>query len=162
MQKIDKGDEPECFTRWKSQHPGARYRDIKERQGEVKRAIRLACRSEQRGLCAFCCRPIGLDNSHNAHLESQDMHSELSLNWDNIVASCDSRNSCGKSQGNNSLPLSPLMEECEHELVFYQSGSVKGLAERAKEAIRILNLDCDELRSRRKKAIRDFLYGTEC
>lgn len=54
------------------------------------------------------------------------------------------------------------MEECEHELVFYQSGRVKGLAERAKEAIRILNLDCDELRSRRKKAIRDFLYGTEC
>ncbi|WP_255343991.1 hypothetical protein [Enterobacter sp. MGH 14] len=46
------------------------------------------------------------------------------------------------------MPLTPFMSECETELEFTLSGKVRGLTDRAKETIRVLNLG-DELQSNR-------------
>lgn len=159
MQKITKKEEPFELSQWKCQNPSGRYNELER---IIRYAIRSACVSEQFGLCAFCCAPIKPEkDSHNAHLKSQDQFPQYSLEWDNIVASCNALKSCGKYQKNICPPLSPLMEECESELQFSITGKVVGLTERADSTIRILNLNSPALIDRRKKAIIAFLYLNE-
>lgn len=157
MRKINKESEPQALLDWKRNHPHGRYKDVANT--DISFAIRKACIQEQYGLCAFCCVPIDTISSHNAHLQSQHHFPQKSLLWDNIVASCNNQDSCGKHQKEQDLPLSPLMEECEKELKFYINGKVKGLTQRAQEAIEILNLNNETLRRRRKQCINDFFLS---
>lgn len=159
MRKISKRSEPQKLLDWKRKHRHGSYRDIANT--DISFSIREACIQEQYGLCAFCCVSICADasSSHNAHLQSQHHFPQKSLFWDNIVASCNNGNSCGKHQKDQELPLSPLMEECEREVKFCLSGKVKGLTVRADEAIRILNLNDETLCQRRKRSINDFLFS---
>lgn len=76
----------------------------------------------------------------NEHLLCRDLHPNLSLAFDNIVASCTTPGQCDASKGNGTIPLSPLMAECEEELRFLVSGRVEGLTPRAIETIGVLNL----------------------
>lgn len=155
MKKIIKNNEPQELRSWKRKNPCGRYGEI---GWKIRQKIRSACISEQYGLCAFCCTPILDGTCHNAHLFSQDNYPHLSLDWNNIVASCNNETTCGTCQGTQVVPITPLMDECEIELIFYQSGRVKGITKRAQETIRILNLDSEKLKVRRKRAIEDFLY----
>lgn len=158
MKKIIKHDEPEDLNSWKRKHSHGRYDEI---DSTIRQSIRASCITEQYGLCAFCCTPILKDTCHNAHLLSQHTYPQYSLNWDNIVASCNSDATCGTCQGTHIIPITPLMDECETEFIFYQSGRVEGITTRAQETIQILNLNCDILKNRRKSVIRDFLYTNE-
>lgn len=157
MRYITKENEPPELVRWKRKNPGKHYKDLSEVE---RQAIRRECVREQYGLCAFCCTRITASgrDAHNAHLQSQTHFPQRSLDWTNIVASCNNRATCGSSQEHATPPLSPLMRECETELLFYVSGRVEGLTDRAQKAIELFQLDCDQLRSKRKKAISDFLY----
>lgn len=156
MRKINKKSEPQDLLDWKKRNSHGYYKDLANT--DISFAIRKACVQEQYGLCAFCCVPIDAtaSSSHNAHLQSQHHFPQKSLFWDNIVASCNNQDSCGKHQKEQDLPLSPLMEECEQELKFYIDGKVIGLTQRAQKAIEILNLNNEILRRRRKQCIDDF------
>lgn len=160
MRHITKGNEPPELVSWKRKNPGKHYGDLSEME---RQAIRRECVSEQRGLCAFCCTRITASgrDAHNAHLQSQADFPQHSLDWTNIVASCNNRETCGSSQGHTTPPLSPLMPECETELRFHLSGRVTGETPRARETIKLFQLDGDQLRNRRKKAIDDFFYINE-
>lgn len=157
MQKITKGNVPPELRAWKEKNPRRHYADLSDCE---RRAIRRDCVREQRGLCAFCCARITADasSSHNAHLQSRTRFPKYSLDWTNIVASCNNRATCGSHQGQDTPPLSPLMPECETELRFYVSGRVEGLTKRARETIDLFNLNEKLLCLKRKKAIGDFLY----
>ncbi len=137
MRKIDKDVEPQVLTRWKRSNGELRYRDL---PSEERRAIRFACFTEQYGLCAYCCQLITVDNSHNEHVEAQDRVPSRTLDFANIVASCERPAQCGHGRGTRPLALTPLMAECETELKFYLSGLVEGRTERAKACVEILNL----------------------
>ncbi|MGY2289433.1 TIGR02646 family protein [Pseudomonas sp. SDO528_S397] len=165
MRKITKTDEPAALTQWKRNNPRGRYADLTH---EVRAPIRQACIEEQHGLCAYCCHAITFDTAHNEHVDAQDGAQHRTLDYANMVASCNHARQCGKAHGHQILPLTALMEECETELKFYLSGRVEGLSPRAVTSIRVLNLgDCREnnraLFSARK-AILDtllFEYGME-
>lgn len=156
MQKITKGNEPPELQKWKRKNSGKRYADLSDCE---RRAIRRDCVREQFGLCAFCCVRITADasSSHNAHLQSQSRFPQYSLDWTNIVASCQNEKSCGKHQEQDTPPLSPLMPECETELRFDVSGKVEGLTDRARETIDLFNLNEKALCLKRRNAISDFL-----
>lgn len=160
MRHITKENEPPELVRWKRKNPGKRYKDLSEVE---RQAIRRECVREQYGLCAFCCTRITASgrDAHNAHVQSQTDSPQRSLDWTNIVASCNNGETCGSSQGHATPPLSPLMPECETELCFHLSGKVTGETPRARESIELFQLDCDQLRNKRKKAISDFLYINE-
>lgn len=85
----------------------------------------------------------------NEHLLCRDHHPRLSLDYDNIVASCTTPGQCDDAKGNRSAPLSPLMDECEHELRFLVSGRVERLSPRATETIAVLNLGDHENHNRK-------------
>lgn len=137
MRKINKDVEPETLTRWKRQNSTLRYRDLPSQES---RAIRSSCITEQYGLCAYCCQSITVDDAHNEHVEAQDSAPNRTLDFANIVASCQRPHQCGHGRGTKLLPLTPLMAECETELKFYLSGLVTGRTERAQLSIEALNL----------------------
>ncbi|MEB0041142.1 MULTISPECIES: TIGR02646 family protein [unclassified Pseudomonas] len=141
MRKIVKGVETLELSAWKRANPGKRYQDLQGNKG-VKGSIRKACVSEQFGLCAYCCQEVSSEevSAHSEHVEAQARAPHRTLDFSNIVASCNRKKQCGDAHGSQILPLTPLMEECESELIFEMSGKVRGLTERAQTSIRVLNL----------------------
>lgn len=137
MRKITKGDEPEALAQWKRKNPKGRYPDLTH---EPSSSIRQACVEEQYGLCAYCCHEITAENARNEHVQAQKLAPKRTLDFSNIVASCDRPKQCDKAHAHQILPLTPLMDECETELKFYMSGRVEGLTPRAAIAIQVLNL----------------------
>lgn len=133
MRKIDKGMEPQSLTRFNRSDNTSRYRDLPP---EESRSIRSSCISEQYGLCAYCCQSITIDDAHNEHVEAQDRAPNRTLDFSNIVASCQRPHQCGHGRGTQPLPLTPLMAECETELKFYLSGLVAGQTERPRLLLR--------------------------
>jgi len=157
VQKIVKRNEPEKLTQWKRHHPNGHYQDLHQ---EERQAIRQASLKEQYYLCAYCCCRIDEENSHNEHVQPQQIAPKQTLNFHNIVASCNKSEQCGKAHGAKTIPLTPLMDECETELKFYLSGKVEGLTERAIESINILNLGDGNkgLINKRKQLVETLIY----
>jgi len=145
VRKINKGQEPESLVRWKRKNPNKRYQDL---DAEVRQEVRAACVSEQFHLCAYCCQRISVERSVNEHLQARAIAPQRDLDFNNIVASCDTKDQCDAAHKSQLLPLTPLMDECEMELKFKFSGRVEGVTERARETIHVLNLG-DESRNNR-------------
>nr|WP_277931876.1 MULTISPECIES: retron system putative HNH endonuclease [unclassified Pseudomonas] len=125
------------MTQWKRANPRGRYPDLTR---ESSKSIRQACVEEQHGLCAYCCHEITPENARNEHVQAQKIAPNRTVDFSNIVASCDRPRQCDKAHAHQVLPLTPLMDECETELKFYISGRVEGLTPRAATAIQVLNL----------------------
>ncbi len=146
MRTINKGSEPSSLTDWKQANPHKHYRQLTE---EVRRTIRQHALKEQFYLCAYCCQRIqDIDVCHNEHIEAQTLSPKRTVDFTNIVASCNTHNQCGDAHKSQCLPLTPLMKECETELRFKISGRVEGLSKRAMTAIEVLNLGDHEKNNR--------------
>ncbi|WP_073524160.1 retron system putative HNH endonuclease [Pseudomonas fluorescens] len=137
MRKITKGNEPAELTKWIRDNPKGRYSDLTH---EERNSIRQGCIEEQHGLCAYCCHAITQETAHNEHVAARETHPHRTLDYSNIVASCNRSKQCGKAHTHQALPLTSLMDECETELKFYLSGRVEGLSPRAITSIQVLNL----------------------
>ncbi len=143
MRAISKGPEPSSLTSWKKRNPHGVYDDLdKTEEGRMIRAtIREHALKEQFYLCAYCCQRIqDISACHNDHVEAQHLNHRRTLDFSNIIASCNTSNQCGDAHKSHHLPLTPLMTECETELRFKISGRVEGLSDRAIQMIRVLNL----------------------
>jgi uncharacterized protein (TIGR02646 family) len=146
VRKINKQDKCEALEAWKKRNPGSQYSDIDD---ATRRSIREFLLREQYGLCAFCCQSIaGIEYCHNEHLRAQATNNAETLNYENIVASCNTKRQCGAAHGSRPLLLTPVMPECETELRFKLSGRVEGLTDRSKDAIQVLNLGDSEENNR--------------
>ncbi|POD70018.1 hypothetical protein BKM17_24680 [Pseudomonas syringae group genomosp. 3] len=148
MRKIEKGSLV-VLEQWARSNKGKKYADLAGRE-DIKDAIRHACVREQHGLCAYCCRSITpyKDSAHNEHVEAQRLAPNRTLDFQNIVASCNQPGRCGNAHGHQLLPLTPLMVECETELQFELSGLVEGKTDRAQDCIKVLNLGSDQASNR--------------
>jgi uncharacterized protein (TIGR02646 family) len=147
MRAIRKEIEPPLLKAWKRANPNKLYQDLPD---EIRRTIRQSALEEQFYLCAYCCQQIeNIDDCHNEHIEAKkDLQPQRSLDFTNIVASCNTKNQCGNAHQSQPLTLTPLMEECETELRFKISGRVEGLNDRAIATIQVLNLGDDEKNNR--------------
>lgn len=146
MRTISKGSEPSSLTAWKRTNPYGRYNHLTE---NIRRIIRQHALEEQFYLCAYCCQQIqNIDTCHNEHVEAQSLNPGRTLDFSNIVASCNTSNQCGDAHKSQHLPLTPLMPECETELRFKISGRVEGLSDQAIVAIQVLNLGDHEKNNR--------------
>jgi uncharacterized protein (TIGR02646 family) len=148
MRKIVKIDVPEGFARWVKQKPNDKTENqwfqelYEQKKWEVVSALSNHNSKEQFYLCAYCCDRISgeLDDTVNEHVEARRIAPRRSLDYTNIVASCKKRYQCDASHKDQSLPLTPFMDECDIELKFKISGRVEGTTDRAVESIRVLNL----------------------
>ncbi|MCG6341261.1 TIGR02646 family protein [Vibrio fluvialis] len=149
MRKITKraAFEPDSLGVWKRRNPNGVYADLTEVE---RQDIRTECSKEQFFICAYCCKPISGSNldTMNEHVESRKIAPNRSLDFSNIVGSCTTRGQCDDSHGSQHLPLTPFMDECETEFEFTLSGKIRGLTDRAKETIKVLNLGDELARNR--------------
>lgn len=146
MRTISKGAEPSNLTAWKRINPHGRYNQLTE---DIRRIIRQHALEEQFYLCAYCCQRIqDIDDCHNEHVEAQNLNPGRTIDFSNIVASCNTPNQCGDAHKSQQLLLTPLMAECETELRFNISGRVEGLTNRAIDTIQVLNLGDHEKNNR--------------
>ncbi|MEQ5390588.1 MULTISPECIES: retron system putative HNH endonuclease [Proteus] len=163
MRRISKRNdyEPASLTQWKRQNKHKKYADL---TSEIRTEIREELLEEQFYLCGHCCQQIkSVHDCHNEHIEPQQLAQKRTLDFTNLIASCNAKKQCGDSHKHHSLPLTPLMDECETELKFSISGRVNGVTSRAEKAIEILNLGSSThpnnlLINKRKNAIEQILF----
>lgn len=144
MRAISKGPEPSDLKAWKRKNPCGCYENL---PSSIRQTIRQNALEEQFYLCAYCCQRISSadgNECHNEHVEAQSSNPKRTLDFSNIVASCNTLKQCGRAHKSRPLPLTPLMAACEKELKFRISGRVEGLTDRARTTIEVLNLgDCE-------------------
>jgi uncharacterized protein (TIGR02646 family) len=165
MRHIQKTEEPQSFTEWKaieSQTPNCTYENLKNPQ---KRYLHEALLQEQGYLCCYCKMQIERQDSHIEHVKPQNPYTELSLDYFNMLASCQGENTpplkksihCGQKKGNELLTISPLDLNCTEFFRYTEAGEIVPDQHRndeaAKNAIDILGLNIDKLIRLRKSAI---------
>lgn len=150
MKYIRKTTEPQCSTDWKVNNPNiVNYGSKNKKLQDLRVCIRRECLTEQHGLCGYCCMVVSEYNhnnrgsgGHNEHVIPQCSGHD-SLDYSNIITSCNNSNTCGKHKKDSPLPLTPLQKECETELIFDMTGQIDKTksTKNAIETARILNLD---------------------
>lgn len=147
---IEKGEEPAFLTEFKRRNPQKTYDSTEFQPYRVMLTETLM--KEQKGICAYCCGRIRVGNVHNEHIEPRHpgrYESKRSLDYDNLVASCNSSRTCGKKKGNDydqKQFVSPLNPECENQFNYYPNGTIEG----DEYTINLLNLNDYELREARR------------
>ena len=160
MLYIQKGEEPEFLTEFKRKNPAKQY-DSKEFKSWIPILRDVLC-NEQKGLCAYCCSKISVDKSHNEHIEPRNpgtYTSKRSLDYTNIVASCQNKNTCGNKKGNDydeEKFISPLDDHCEDKFSYFANGEIVG----DEYTINLLGLNHYDLKSARQ-AVYKMLQGMD-
>lgn len=127
---IHKGEEPGFLTEFKRKNPKDKYDSTNFKKWIP--VLRDTLCQEQKGLCAYCCAKINVEKSHNEHIEPRNPGtyvSKRSLDYDNIVASCQNKNTCGIKKGSKydkEKFISPLDEHCEEKFSYFANGEIVG------------------------------------
>lgn len=161
---IKKTSEPNAITNWKKKYYDnngveAVYNNL---MGKEKQDYKKTLMEEQFYLCAYCCNNIEAHSSHFEHIKPQSRYLNDTLDYKNIVISCNgvklSEDNCGHHKDDwykGYYFISPLIDECNEFFGYLANGKMiaKSGDTRAKETIEKLNLDSDLLRRARNSAI---------
>ena len=151
----------------------AQYRTLSQMRQDTPNAarnhalwseLRQILTEEQHGLCGYCCRKITQDKAHIEHMKCQEFHPQDSLSYENLIASCDTKTTCGRYKGNNDTPtVRPTDTDCESQFSYnLYTGEIIGHTPKAEAAIDVLNLNQYSLREARYAAFRTALcYSQE-
>lgn len=155
MKRINKGGGPNSLTTFKVNNPTLKYSDLSNGYENVRIDIRNSCIAEQFFLCAYCTNRITINTSHNEHIVSQNstLGRNLTLDFNNIIASCESKKHCGHKKVNDKIDLTPLMIESETEIIYQLNGKMSHTTPRAQSTIETLKLRNNALANTRKQII---------
>lgn len=173
MKFINKSSiEPSSLSDWKSQDKmyqrskatWKRFRTVKGR--EYKKEFTEDLINEQGGICCYCEQKLNINACHLEHLfpQSLDTFSISLFDYQNLLCSCQLElklgepRHCGNSKGNNIIPITPLMPECESKFTFTEDGQISYTDKDSRKAIEYLKLDIDKLNKLRESAIDSILY----
>lgn len=169
MRQLQRGQAPGCLKNYK--HGANNWADVTPAD---KADIWIALEAMQGQRCAYCEGPTSKDNRHIEHFRQKAAHiyPQGAFLWSNLFGSCSRKDSCGTHK-DNSLPydglslIKPDIEDPERFLVFAPDGGVSPRANlsqeenlRAKETIRIFNLD-GPLRQIRRREIEGYIQTAE-
>lgn len=141
MRRIIKDEEPEFWKSFKRNNPRIiiyKQLDASEKGRQVRSDIKQHMIEHQKYLCAYCCRSIDSDSSHNEHIKPEMTYNTLTMDYNNLVASCSTTESCGMYKGhdyNETLFVSPLHEDCEIHFEFMPDGTILGKTPAGKHTV---------------------------
>lgn len=160
MKRINKTDEPISLTNFKINNPNSIYSDLENGNVIIRQDIRESCVREQYFLCAYCCDRIDFISCHNEHIipQTSPVGRNLTLDYNNIVASCESKKHCGHKKENNIINITPLLTSCETEIVYKLNGKMTHRSQNSQSTINILNLRDRGLVNKRKNVIDIILF----
>jgi uncharacterized protein (TIGR02646 family) len=166
MKRVLKGTEPASFTEWKNSASDEWTPTYSTLQNPQKRALHNNLLLEQGFFCCYCGREIEASNSHIEHFRPQEQFQELSLEYQNLHASClretkpGSPLHCGHRKGNwfdEAQHISPMDERCELRFRYLRTGEIQPADSEdlpASKMIEVLALDIAYLNNRRQNVIR--------
>lgn len=169
MKYIVKRPEPASFAAWKvakRHQPDLNYNHL---VGALKQDVKEALMDEQGYICCYCERRIQNNNAHIEHFRPQSDPETDSLDYSNMLCSCQrtlkkgAPRHCGNLKSywyDEELLVSPLDPDCEERFLYHADGRIKA-ADRhdasAWETIEHLGLGISKLNDLRAKAIEPFL-----
>lgn len=162
MIHIQKNTTPDFLAEYVAKNPTANYDSDSFKPFYYQ--LREELVKEQKGLCAYCCSRITPETSHNEHIEPRNMKdgtkSRKSLDYNNILASCNTLSTCGSRKGNEydgKRFVSPLDEDCERQFTYDPDGYMNG----DEYTISLLELNSYELRMARKAIYKTIFTMTD-
>lgn len=169
MKYIVKKDEPKEFADWKALTNEDWQPSFSDLSGDTKKAVKRALMAEQGAICCYCEQRLTENKSHIEHFRPQSDPAVDSLEFNNLLCSCQNQlkkgepRHCGNLKGewfDSELLVSPLDPDCEGRFAFTGNGIIKPLADHdqaASETIARLGLSIPKLNAMRAKAIEPFL-----
>lgn len=165
MRHVTKTAPPPEFETWKASATEAWVPSYANLRNPEKQGLHLGLLAEQGYVCCYCGRRVGMSDSHIEHFRPQELHKDLALDYQNLLASCiretkpGSPLHCGHAKGHSfdeAKHISPQDIDCEERFSFTYDGQVQETEagdEAAKHMLKLLQLDLLFLRGRRAEAI---------
>ena len=162
MKHIVKSKEPQVLLDFKNEYrtkhqKDAAYNDITT---NVKENLKIVLSAEQHFICCYCMKRIKNHNSHIEHIKPQAQFPNATLDYNNLLVSCDgikdSKEHCGqrkKGWYNAKDFLTPLDPNCEKIFTYNVTGVMDATAQNGKLTIKKLNLNSHLLIRARKTVI---------
>jgi uncharacterized protein (TIGR02646 family) len=169
MKYIVKQEEPAAFAEWKALRNDDWMPTYDKLNQDVKGIVKRTLMVEQGYICCYCERRLTDNDAHVEHFRPQHDESVDSLDFSNMLCSCQNQLKIGEPRhcGNlkdhwfdEQLLISPLDPQCEGRFSFTGDGyisSAQPTDKAATETVVRLGLDIPKLRSLRKSAIEPFL-----
>jgi uncharacterized protein (TIGR02646 family) len=167
MRYIVKRDSPSELETFKRKNPSKVYKDLKGNEA-VKISIQASLLNEQDHLCCYCEKKIDTEKSHEKshieHIKPQSKFPTESLDYDNLLASCNGNNkseSCGHKKADwycENTFIHPLKPKCLENFQFLPNGEMIGKTETGVKTVEILGLNCSNLIDRRKRVLKTYKY----
>ncbi|ELS02841.1 TIGR02646 family protein [Xenococcus sp. PCC 7305] len=173
MKYIKKNQPPQDFIQWKNlanEHWQPNWDNFQKPQ---KSSVHKSLLKEQGLICCYCGRRINQTDSHIEHLKPRNKYPDLTLDYINLIASCQGKSDaihsipvhCGHKKGEwyeETLMVSPLDENCTSFFRYTDDGQILATADSdkqtaAEETIKRLALDVNKLKKMREKAIEGIL-----
>jgi uncharacterized protein (TIGR02646 family) len=168
MKYIQKGKEPENFSKWKAKQKSSDVNyDFNSLRKPEKPEVHNSLLSEQGYICCYCCMRVEQSNSHIEHLDPQSKtDAELSVEYTNMLASC-GRDTyepeyrwpeyCGHKKADLAIGVSPLQANCEEFFDYSTTGEILPAnnlddPKDAQTTIEVLGLNHYDLTEGRKQA----------
>lgn len=163
MLKVNKDEEPDFLLEYKRKYSPKSWIDYNKDgiRSEIKKNILFL---EQEEYCPYCEKRIYDNEGHIEHIKPRDLYPKEFESYNNLIVSCDEKNSCGKYKRNNysNNLINPVIDDPDEYFDYnIASGEIipKNNDESSKEYIRAiytietLNLNCYELKEARKALI---------
>ena len=173
MKYIEKNQEPIEFSDWKAlANDDWQPSYDADLSGDTKKCVKDALMEEQGYICCYCERRLTDDDSHIEHFKPQSDPLVDTLDYANMLCSCQNRLQkgdpchCGNLKGDwydDLLLISPLDPDCESQFTFTGDGNIQPVSTAdpaGAETIDRLGLNIPKLKALRASAIEPFLEET--
>lgn len=169
MHKLNRPNAPACLNNY--QQGANTWCDV---TGTDKNEIWQQLDAMQGKRCAYCEDALQEGNRHIDHFEQRSRKPALTFSWTNLFGSCNKQDSCGiykdRQHYRPSDIIKPDVDDPEDYLRFLSDGRIvpregltPGALKKAKETLRVFNLDHDRgpLRAMRKKHVAGYIQTAE-
>lgn len=150
MHKLSSPAEPTGLASRRRTYAGSPSQDIAWKRFD-KSEVREELRNAQNNLCAYC--EVALTESTRIdHFEPKNRGYRLTFDWNNLVLSCDEKDSCDNKKGGafNNYWINPYSTDPAGMFKFYSDGQIIGQSTDAENIIIDFGLDCPNLEAKRK------------
>jgi uncharacterized protein (TIGR02646 family) len=146
MKYIPKLNEPSALISFKEKHKlNAVYGDLYPR---TKDKIKHDLLYEQGYICCYCMKPIRQNNSHIEHVKPQSLFPLKTLDYYNMLVSCNGYSEKGENCGHNKANwwdaqefVTPLQHDCEQMFIYSIAGQMDSIKKCGKTTIGKLKLN---------------------
>ncbi|MDI9634261.1 TIGR02646 family protein [Geitlerinema splendidum] len=175
MRYIQKGEEPEKLANWKALANEDWQPTYEELRGDIKIDLHDTLLKEQGYLCCYCEMRVTRSNSHIEHFKPRTSYPDLSLNYSNLLASCQREREpkepqhCGVKKEDwydEQLMVSPVIANCGDFFRYTGFGEILPTDDLPKQqaataTIKQLELNLGKLQNMRREAINGILQAVD-